>query len=363
MTTAGFVADWDKEQTGLQDGPGPDAATVPTDVAVVVIGRNEGARLIACLRSLGACITRTVYVDSGSSDGSVAAARDLGATVVQLDITTPFTAARARNAGFQAAMARWPDTAVVQFIDGDCTLDAGWIGTARDFLRDRPSVALVFGRRRERFPETSVFNALCDREWSGPPGKALECGGDILIRADLFRQMGGYRSDLIAGEEPELCVRLRAAGWSIWRLDCEMTQHDADIHRFGQWWRRAVRSGHAFAEVAGLHRHAESRIWGRSLGRAILWGGVLPGSALIGAFAFPPAILLLALYPAQIARMALRQEAVRRSSGGTPRGPWARVPWRNALFDMLGKFPEFQGAMTFYINTARRRRQAIIEYK
>ena len=40
-------------------------------VDAVVIGRNEGARLIACLDSLQGQVRRVVYVDSGSTDGRI----------------------------------------------------------------------------------------------------------------------------------------------------------------------------------------------------------------------------------------------------------------------------------------------------
>ncbi|MEM9139196.1 MAG: glycosyltransferase, partial [Pseudomonadota bacterium] len=207
-------------------------------VGAVIIGRNEGARLIRCLASVGsaACM---VYVDSGSTDGSVQAAREAGAEVVELDMDMPFTAARARNAGL-ARLREIGAFDYVQFIDGDCELQPGWIALALAFLEEHPDVAVACGRRRERFPEASVYNRLCDHEWDTPVGEAKACGGDALMRMTALAAVGGYRDDLIAGEEPELCVRLRAAGWRVWRLDAEMTLHDADMHRFGQWWRRTA---------------------------------------------------------------------------------------------------------------------------
>ena len=66
-------------------------------VSVVVIGRNEGERLKRCLASLATDSTCIVYVDSGSSDGSVDHARKSGVDVVELDLSIPFTAARARK--------------------------------------------------------------------------------------------------------------------------------------------------------------------------------------------------------------------------------------------------------------------------
>jgi len=146
----------------------------------------------------------------------------MGADVVALDMDLPFTAARARNAGVDALMAMPTPPDFVQFIDGDCELQPGWIETALAFLQKNPEAAVACGRRRERFPEASVYNRLIDLEWDTPVGQASACGGDALMRADAVQQAGGFNPNLIAGEEPELCVRLRAAGWQIWRLDAEM---------------------------------------------------------------------------------------------------------------------------------------------
>ena len=327
-----------------------DFPALGATTGVVVIGRNEGERLIRCLDSLAPYRDRTVYVDSGSCDGSIEAATERCAFVLQLDITRPFTAARARNAGFDALMQRWPDTAFVQFVDGDCEVDGRWIETAAAFLIARKDVALVFGRRRERHPERTIFNAMCDQEWEGVPGEVQECGGDILIRASALWELGGYSNHLIAGEEPELCIRLRKKAWRIWRLPVEMTRHDADITRLGQWWKRSVRCGHAYAEVSHLHRGSPFRIWTRNVRRSVFWGGLLPLIALASAIVQPAALGLLLVYPLQIVRLARRSPA-------TP------ARWTNAIFAVLGKFAEMQGIVRFHINRLIGRRQAIIEYK
>ena len=68
----------------------------------VVMGRNDGERLKLCIDSLSVA-ARIVYVDSGSTDGSVDWARAHGADVVELDSAVAFTAARARNSGFRRA--------------------------------------------------------------------------------------------------------------------------------------------------------------------------------------------------------------------------------------------------------------------
>lgn len=314
-------------------------------VAAVAIGRNEGARLVRCLESLLPQVDRVVYVDSGSTDGSVETARRMGAEVVALDMTRPFTAARGRNAGV-ARLAEEGLPEFVQFVDGDCELRAGWIATARAVLDADPALAVVCGRRRERHPDASIYNRLLDIEWDTPVGPAKACGGDALMRAEAFVQVGGFDPSLIAGEEPELCVRLRQAGWRIERIAAEMTLHDADMHRFSQWWRRARRAGHAFAEGAAMHGAPPERHFVRETRRILAWGAALPLLILATTLFFGPGALLAALiYPAQTLRLTLRE--------GWPRG----------VFLVLGYFAEALGALGY---DPRRRfggRTALIEYK
>lgn len=321
-------------------------------VGVVVIGRNEGERLRRCLESAHGLAEKLVYVDSGSTDGSAALARGLGADVVDLDLSMPFTAARARNAGFRRLLASASKPRYVQFVDGDCELHPGWLGRAVAFLDNHPDAAMACGRLRERFPERSIYNRLCDMEWDTPVGEAKACGGIAMARADAFGQMQGFRPDLIAGEEPELCVRLRAAGWGIWRLDAEMAWHDAAIFRFSQWWKRSVRAGYAFAEGAHLHGDTQERHRVRESRSILTWGIAIPlsvamGAALWGAWG----CILLGLYPVQVLRLCLRGDRTLRDN------------CLRSLFMVLGKFPEALGLMKFVMHRMMGEKANLIEYK
>ena len=249
----------------------PRAECGNTVFGVIVIGRNEGERLKQCIESAFPKAL-VVYIDSGSTDGSALWARDQGIDVIILDMGLPFTAARARNAGFQRLREIAPDVSYVQFVDGDCELIDGWVEQAARFLDNHSDVGAVSGRLHERYPDRSIYNWLCDREWDGPTGDVRACGGIVMMRAGALTAVSGFREDLIAGEEPELCVRLRAAGWRIWRLDADMALHDADMTRFSQWWTRAVRSGYASAQGAYLHGAGPERhqVWESR--RAWLWG-------------------------------------------------------------------------------------------
>ncbi|WP_050930383.1 glycosyltransferase [Aestuariivita boseongensis] len=311
-------------------------------IDAVVIGRNEGARLVAAFESLHGKVRRIIYVDSGSTDGSVDAARAIGAEVVELDTSLPFTAARARNAGLSCLD---NETDFVQILDGDCALRQGWISDAITFLLAHPEVAVVCGRRRERFSDASIYNRLADAEWDTPVGQTKACGGDAMMRFSALRDVGFYREELIAGEEPELCVRLRKAGWKIWRLDSEMTWHDAQMTRFSQWWRRTRRAGYAFAEGAALHGAPPERHWVTETRRAMVWGLGLPAIALVGGAFVPLLWLLLLAYPLQILRLS------------------GRMGMTRSAFTVFGKCAEALGALEYWMDRAMGRKRKIIEYK
>jgi len=316
-------------------------------IGVVIIGRNEGERLRRCLASVIPLVSAVVYVDSGSTDGSIESARSAGAEVVELDMSVPFTAARARNQGLDRLRQWREDLTYVQFVDGDCEVVMGWLDAALGFLQQHPGHAVVCGRRRERHPERSIYNHLCDDEWNTPVGEALTCGGDALMRIDALCAVGGYRDNLIAGEEPELCLRLRQAGWRIQRIEAEMTLHDAAMTRFEQWWKRTVRSGHAFAEGAWLHGATPERHWVRETRRAWLWGAVLPGLIFTLAIGLGPRWWLLGLiYPLQWLRLYARNRSASAST-----------------FLLIGKFAEAWGAARFHVSRLRGTTGAIIEYK
>ncbi|MCV0440836.1 MAG: glycosyltransferase family 2 protein [Hydrogenophaga sp.] len=320
---------------------------IDASLGVVAIGRNEGERLRLCLDSVRHLAWQIVYVDSGSTDHSRSMAAEMGASVVELDLSSPFTAARARNQGAFHLLKHQPATEYILFVDGDCEVVPGWLEASTAFLRDHPGCAVVCGRRRERFPTQTIYNQLCDQEWNTPVGEARQCGGDAVMRASAFTSVNGYRDGMIAGEEPELCVRLRQKGWSIHRLDHEMTLHDAAITRFGQWWKRSMRAGHAYAEGSWLHGHPPERHCVAETRRALAWGAGIPAIAVILALVWGPAWLaLFAIYPLQFCRL------------------WWKTGSRfTAWFMLAGKFAETVGILKFHWTRIKGESARIIEYK
>jgi glycosyltransferase involved in cell wall biosynthesis len=277
-------------------------------VGVVAIGRNEGMRLRLCLESLIMEGREVLYVDSGSTDGSRALAKELGAEVLELDLSTPFTAARARNAGWRYLTAKYPSLDSIQFVDGDCELATTWMHAALASLAADDNLAVVCGRRRERFPNATIYNLFCDIEWDTPIGSAESCGGDALIRVSALQEVNGFDDSSIAGEEPEMCFRLRVKGWRIERIDAEMTLHDADISTVRQWWQRSKRAGHAYAGNYRRHRSAGFRKG--ELRSAFFWGFFLPLIlGLAGVLVHPLAFFGFVVYPLQVLRVAWQLRA------------------------------------------------------
>lgn len=322
-------------------------------VGVVMIGRNEGERLVACLRSISPLGLSMVYVDSASTDGSQNIARQMGAMVLDLDLARPFTAARARDEGARALIAQSPDIRYIQFVDGDCAIAPDWITAAQRFLDQSPEHAVACGRRRERWPGASIYNRMADMEWNTPVGDAAACGGDSLVRLSAYQEVGGFDPTLIAGEEPELCSRLGLAGWKIRRLDADMTVHDAAMTRLSQYWRRAVRSGFGYAQAWWTTRRRPQPLYARELLRAGAWTALPITLSVLGSLAVHPSLWLLApaIYGAQIIRLA------RRFGGGEA------VSWHRAALLTLGKIAEAWGALRYVRRTISGNAGGTISYK
>lgn len=321
--------------------------------AIVAIGRNEGERLKRCLRAAVSRARTVVYADSGSSDGSADFARNLGCHVVELE--PPFSAARARNVGFTAAISLHPDAEFIQFLDGDCILVEGWLELGMNAFHERSDAGIVCGHVREIHPEASVYNRLFDLEWRQQPGELNACGGIFMIRPAVFQALAGFRPEVIAAEDNEFCVRVRGTGKKIYLLDTPMVMHDAAMYRFSQWWRRSRRTGHAYAQVTALHGNGIERYYVRETRRVWIWAFLLPFLAIaLALFTRGISLMLLFLYGPQFGWI------VRRSrKRGWPLGD----AFVYAFFTVLGRFPALEGMVAYYWRSALGKTLTIMEHK
>ena len=324
---------------------------------IVVIGRNEGARLASCLESMQSQQCPIVYVDSGSSDNSLAIASTLADKVISLDPTTPFSAARARNEGFEWLSTQYSCIEFVQFIDGDCFVCDGWFKQAIAALKADSKRAAVVGHLLERYPEASVYNRLCALEWKSPVGNLTNfgaLGGISVIRVDVFKQLNGFKADVIAGEDSELGVRMSLLGYQVTKLDHAMATHDANMTAFGQWWKRTVRAGHAIGQRAYLNGNTAAKDCVRERKSTLVWGVFLP--ALVLVLLIPTRGLSLLLLSAYLV-LAFKIFRYRRNQNEASGDALIYT-----FFTVLGKIANGIGLLTFYKNHMKKQYQ-IIEYK
>jgi cellulose synthase/poly-beta-1,6-N-acetylglucosamine synthase-like glycosyltransferase len=327
-------------------------------LSVVIIGRNEGSRLVRCIRSAQAMRDirgpiEIIYVDSASKDGSAERARALGARVIVVHPERP-SAALGRNAGWRAAQAP-----VVLFLDGDTILDPDFAARALPLLKD-PNVAVVWGHRRELHPEASIYNRVLDLDWVYPPGPSEFCGGDALMRRAALERVNGFDERLIAGEEPELCQRLRTLGYRIEHIDQPMTLHDLAMTRWEQYWRRAERAGHAYAEVASRFRDSDYPLWSAEVRRNRIHAAILILAGLGGiVFAVVeqslwPLLLPIVFYLGLIVRTAHRVEW---------KDPSLVTRLMYGVHSHLQQIPILMGQLSYYRDRRAGRRRRLIEYK
>jgi glycosyltransferase involved in cell wall biosynthesis len=319
-------------------------------VGVVVIGRNEGERLVLCLDSIQRAEVPCVYVDSQSTDNSVDEAKKRNIISLVLDDSSPVNASRARNEGFEVLVEQYPDLDYVHFIDADCELDLAWLPQAITILDKRPNIAIVCGRLHEKYRNKSIYMRLCDMDWYVPAGPIARCGGIFTVRKGIFSELEGFDTTLIAGADPEFCLRLTAKGGEILALDTDMGTHDSAMYHFSQWWHRCTKVGFGYANGAKWGS------WQKQARSSLVWGAALPLCMLLGSLLISPLFLcLIVLYFIQIFRIYNSNIDIGTSD--------AYDKYLYAQFCVLAKFPEAKGVIRYFVNSIKGKQQKIIEYK
>jgi len=327
-----------------------------SSLSVVVVGRNEGARLTRCLNSVHAMAmpTRRIDVDSASTDDSIRRAKAAGVSVLELR-KDRLSAARARNAGWRIAKSD-----IILFVDADTELLPEFARDAINYFENDPSTAVVFGHRRERDPHASIYTRVLDLDWIAPTGLVDFCGGNALVRRSVLEELGGFDENLFAGEEPELCCRMRSRGWKIRYLDLMMATHDFGITRLNQYWRRAVRTGYAYAEVSRRFSNTDFPLWSKEARRnrinlALMLGLIASATGMAMHFRS-----LLPLLCALCVAAALTARTIFRNRWKT-RNLFTLILY--AVHSHLQQLPIFCGQMRYWWRRRRHLASSPIEYK
>ncbi len=252
-------------------------------IGVVIIGVNVSRYIGDCIRSVRAAdypqeLITIAYVDGGSTDDSAHRALAAGdIQLIELNDLHP-TPGRGRNAGWKAMT-----TPLIQFLDADTLIDPKWFRKA--IVHFEGNIVAVCGGRKERYPKKNFFHRLTELEWRYEIGLCRYFGGDVLLRRQVLEETKGFDESLVAGEDPELSYRIRHLGYQILRLDAPMTTHDINMSSLRQYFKRAFRSGYAYAEIGIRFMKNQEKMWQRELIRItatvlLQLGILLAGSAM-----------------------------------------------------------------------------------
>jgi glycosyltransferase involved in cell wall biosynthesis len=311
-----------------------------TDISIVVIGFNESAHLDACLQSAVAArdagqAIEVIYADGGSTDDSVAIAERCGVDAV-LGGTVRRSAAANRNAGWLEARG-----ALIQFLDGDMTLEPDWLpaGTAR--LDADPNCAAVCGVVTER--RRSIWSRAMQLDWRREPGPIRYFGGAALVRRTALEAVGGFPEDVAYGEEPLLCWRIRNdLGNTIEFLDAPMVTHDLAFGGLGDYWWRCTRVGETRAAIAARTWNTPDPMWRQEMLSPLGW---------VLAMAIGVVALALGPWPVRLTVVAAAMLLLARKMLQTlARGESVAVAAVYAVHTYLAKIPAALGVSNWWLS-------------
>lgn len=309
-------------------------------VGIVIIGRNEGAKLEEVFGAVKHANCPIIYVDSDSSDNSLQIAKSQGIETLSLQGVPNLNASKARNAGYRKLIEKHPSLQFIQFLDGDCTLINGWVSEALNLIQQRIDVAIICGTLAEKNHHISNYKLLSSLEWKAPIGEVLFTGGNFLIRKSSFEQVGQWDEDIIAAEDNVICHKIRQAGWKILRANVKMAVHDSSIVNFYSFWNRCVRTGYAFAQVASKFGHENHNMFTREVRSTIIFGGIIPLLILVCLFWNPwISLALLSAYLALFVKIYIKLP-----------GDWSQSESLiYAASCVISKFPGFYGILKYYL--------------
>jgi len=311
-------------------------------LSVIVIGRNEGQRLKRCLDSVNQITypknqLEVIYVDSQSSDGSLELAASKGIKTATVS-HSKLTAALARNIGWNMAEGKY-----IFFLDADTVIYPDFISKALSEF-DNPKIGVVSGHLRELNPHASIFNLIFDIDWD--ISARHYCGGNALIRREALEKVRGYNSDLIAGEEPEMCERLKAQGFLVKHISEPMALHDLHMHTFSQYWKRCFRSGYAYASIASAFKKTSFDLWRKESRHNFIKGGLMVCG---GIFSFLALFTKLSFYPFAIYFFILVLLILRTLYKKKGKHSW-KAQLLYAIHSHMQHIPIFFGQLSFLKN-------------
>jgi len=200
------------------------------ELSVILISKNQEWNVDRLIRSVldeTSDITdrEVVLVDSASTDRTVDVASAYPITILRLHADQHLSAAAGRYIGYKNTSG-----GLVLFLDGDMELCSGWLRRAMAVMDRRTDVAVVSGSWLDLPRDAQRDNK--DHSGFSPTSEEEEdvrsVGGAGMFRRTVLEQVGPFNPFLYSDEEPELCLRIRHAGYRVIKLWYPISYHYSD---------------------------------------------------------------------------------------------------------------------------------------
>lgn len=200
-----------------------------TRLSIVLISKNQAwniARLIESVTQESACASSVeiVLVDSASTDQTVKLADRYSITILRLWPDQRLTPAAGRYVGYKYTMGD-----LVLFLDGDMELHPGWLKKALQVVQDRHDIAAVTGQVIDLPKVVRADDKPPQAKQSMDAATEIPyASGAAMYRRSVLKEVGTFNPHLYSDEEPDLCIRIRHAGYRVVRLQYPIAYHYSD---------------------------------------------------------------------------------------------------------------------------------------
>jgi glycosyltransferase involved in cell wall biosynthesis len=210
---------------------------IPGKFSVIVPVFNSRRHLKVSLDSVVGAVehygnAELIVLDNGSTDGSYEILQTEYCHAKVLSVPG-LTIAALRNRGAEQAEGEY-----LAFIDSDCLVPANYFDQALGVFN---SVTAAATGSTCELPDTATWierswNALHVRRKDGYVNYLNS--GNLVVKSAAFREVGGFNSTLVTGEDAELANRLTRAGLGIYESHRVRAIHLGIPRSLGQFVRR-----------------------------------------------------------------------------------------------------------------------------
>jgi len=248
-----------------------------TKVVVIVLTYNQRQKTLECLRDLvgqaGPPYQILVW-DNGSQDGTVAAIEKAYPGILTHYSSTNLGVAGGRNAAANLAISKHGATHLL-FLDNDILVEPGFVQALYDRFCDDPRLGQTQAKLRFMHDRMLIndgggarINFILwrvrpvgfgepDLGQYDTPKECISCGGAMMVRREVFKELGGF--DPLFGpfgpEDLDFSLRLQKSGYRALYIPQAVGYHQVS-HTFGEGYSEEYARHKSRHWLLFMRRHA-----------------------------------------------------------------------------------------------------------